>query len=263
MTKGGMGMTPVLALCAVLLAFDAPATAQPPAAPTATPPPVVTAWLGISLGESPKDVRAQLGKPREIVASSVGDLWRYDIDSGNVTLELVVNNDQVLNIAARVKDGKRSSLVDPFGGALGMTAGALRSLRGAPLASYDDGAHLAYGENSGIRWFYSLDAGAVTGIEVSKPLPARAPAEIITDPAHDGSRIDRAFIVKASTQTDGTNAELAYVHKLQCENSGAWQVTGQELVPAGGRYFDLLHVTCSTTKLPRDLYFDITTSFGK
>jgi len=240
-------------------AVQSSAVASPPTAS----PPVIASWLGVTLGESPKDLRPTLGKPREVVPSSVGDLWRYDVDNGNVTLELVVVQDQVLNIGVRVKDGKQSTLADPMGGALGMSAQALQTARGTPLATYDDGASIAYGEAAGIRWFYSLDNGAVTGIEVSKPLPPPVPAQIVVDGSHDGSRVDRAMIVKATTQTESTNAELAYLHGLQCESGGNWQVSGQELVPAGGRFFDLYHVTCSTTKAVRDYYFDITSSYGK
>jgi hypothetical protein len=277
-----MGMTPVLAAFVAFL-MNVPSGDSPAAAPAVTPaalpsavlpsasalpaptasPPMIVSWLGVTIGEAPKDVRSQLGKPRQIVPSSVGDLWRYDVDNGNVTLELVVAQNQVLNIAARIKDGKQSTLADPMGGALGMSAQALQSARGTPLATYDDGASIAYGEATGVRWFYSLDNGAVTGIEISKPLPPAAPAAIFLDASHDGSRVDRAMIVKATTQTDSTNAELAYLHTLQCGNGGSWEVSGQELVPAGGRFFDLFHVTCTTTKAVRDYYFDVTTSYGK
>jgi hypothetical protein len=276
-----MGMSPVFVAFVALLVnvpIGAPSPAVTPAAvPTATAfqpspdalpsptasPTMIESWLGVTLGEAPKDVRSQLGKPREIVPSSVGDLWRYDVDNGNVTLELVVAQNQVLNIGARVKDGKQSALADPMGGALGMSAQALQTARGTPLATYDDGASIAYGEATGVRWFYSLDNGAVSGIEVSKPLPPALPAQVVVDASHDGSRVDRAMIVKASTQTDATNAELAYLHGLQCGSGGTWEVTGQELVPAGGKFFDLFHVACTTTKAVRDYYFDVTSSYGK
>lgn len=272
-------MTPALAAFAAFM-MNVPSGGSSAAAPAVTPaalptatgvlspsptasPPMIESWLGVTLGEAPKDVRSQLGKPREIVPSSVGDLWRYDVDNGNVTLELVVAQNQVLNIGARVKDGKQSTLADPMGGAMGMSAQSLQATRGTPLATYDDGASIAYGEATGVRWFYSLDNGAVSGIEVSKPLPPAAPAEIVVDASHDGGRVDRAMIVKASTQTDATNAELAYLHDLRCDGGGSWQVTGQELVPAGGKYFDLYHVACTTTKAVRDYYFDVTGSYGK
>jgi len=274
-------MTPALAVVASLIvsllgrglsALDATpapepsgatfAAAVPAPVPTASPQ-VIASWLGVSLGETPKDVRSQLGKPREIVPSSVGDLWHYDVDNGNVTLELVIAQGQVLNIGARIKDGKQSTLADPMGGAMGMSAQALQSARGVPLATYDDGASIAYGEAAGVRWFYSLDGGAVTGIEVSKPLPPAAPAQILVDASHDGSRVDRAMIVKATTQEEATNAELAYLHGLQCDSGGSWQVSGQELVPAGGKFFDLYHTTCTTSKAVRDYYFDVTSSYGK
>jgi hypothetical protein len=261
-------MTPVLALiCALALGFADPSAAPSSVVPTtqavATTAPQISSWLGASLGEASKDVRTQLGKPREIIPSNVGDLWRYDIDHGNVTLELVIDQDQVVNIAARLKDGKQSSLADPLGGAIGMSAQALQAARGVPLATYDNGSDLAYGDPTGVRWFYSLDNGAVWSIEISKPLPAPPPAQVIADAAHDGSTLQRALMVKAATDADATNAEMDYLHRLPCESGGAWQVTGQELVPAGGRYYDLLHTACSTTKLTHDFYFDITDSFGK
>ena len=226
------------------------------ASPSASP--VISSWLGVTLGEASKDVRSQLGKPREIVASSVGDLWHYDIDNGNATLEVVISQDQVLNITARVKDGKQSSLADPVGGALGMTAQALRSARGVPLATYDNGASIAYGQAAGVRWFYAVDDGVVTGISVSNPLPSPAPAEVLSGSGRDGSRLERALVVKASKAIDATNAEMTFLRKLACSGGGSWRVTGQETVPAGGRYFDLLHVMCST-----DFYFDVASSFGK
>ena len=261
-------MIPVPALIlALALGFADPAVSPSSAGPTpqgvATAAPQISTWLGASLGEASKDVRAQLGKPREIIPSNVGELWRYDIDGGNVTLELVLDQGEVVNIAARLKDGKHSSLTDPLGGAMGMSAQTLQAARGMPLATYDNGSDLAYGDPTGVRWFYSLDNGAVWSIEVSKPLPPPPPAQVITDPNHDGSTPQRAFMVKAATETDATNAELDYLHKLGCASGGEWQVTGQELIPAGGRYYDLLHTACSTTKLTHDYYFDITDSFGK
>lgn len=263
-SSGGRSDAPPTVTPATLASASAsqPSTVVASPSPTASPP-VVASWLGVTLGESPKDVRSALGKTREIVPSSVGDLWRYDVDNGNVTLELVVVQDQVVSIGARVKDGKQSTLADPSGGALGMSAQALQSARGTPLATYDGGASIAYGEAAGVRWFYSLDNGSVSGIELSKPLPPPVPAQVIADASHDGSRVDRAMIVKASKQTDSTNAELEYLHTLQCDSGGSWQVSGQELIPAGGRFFDLFHVTCSTSKAVRDYYFDVTSSFGK
>lgn len=237
---------------------------SPTVGPTATPSPaVVAAWLGVTLGESSKDVRAQLGRPRQIIPSSVGDLWRYDIDNGNVTLELVLNQDQVLQISARLKDGKQSVLSDPFGASLGMSSQTLQSTRGAPIATYDGGASLAYGDTSGVRWFYGLDNGVVTAIEVSKPMPPPPAAEVMSDPAHDGSTLSKAFLVKASTQTDSTNAEMRFLHQQPCSAGGNWQVAGEELVTAAGHFYDLFHVACSTTKLGRDFYFDVTGSYGK
>jgi hypothetical protein len=236
---------------------------SPNSSPTPAQTPLATSLLNVSLGESARDVRSQLGKPHEIVPSSIGDLWRYDADNGNATLEIVINQDQVLNVAVRVKGGKQSSIADPYGASLGMSAQALASLRGAPIASYDDGASLAYGQPAGVRWFYTLDAGAVTGIQVSMPLPAPDAVQVVSDAQHDGSTEAKAFVVKARTEAATTNAELTFLRSQTCDASGSWQVKGQELVADAGRYFDLFHLMCSATQHPKDFYFDITQSYRK
>lgn len=236
----------------------------------ATPAPVVAsptpaaAWLGLTLGESSKDVRTTLGKPLEILSTSAGDMWRYDFDNHNVGLELLFDQDQLVNIAARVKPAKQSSLADPFGGALGMSATALQTARGAPIATYDSGSSVAYGAPDGVRWFYTIDSGVVSAIEESRPLPPPPPpAQVMADAAHDGSSIAKALVVTAATDADALNAEYVYIRGLECGVSGTWQVTGQNLITQKARYYDQLHAACTTSNIVRDFYFDITTSYGK
>lgn len=234
------------------------ASAAPPPAPAAT-----GSWLGLVLGESSSSVRSTLGKPREILSTSAGELWRYEYDNRNVGLELLFDQDQLVNIAARVKPSKQSALPDPFGGVLGMSAGALKSARGAPIATYDGGASIAYGAPDGVRWFYSIDSGVVSAIEESKPLPTPSPpAQVIADTMHDGSSVAKALLVNASNDADAVNAEYVYIRGLECGLSGTWQVTTQRLITQRGRYYDQLHAACSNSKLERDFYFDITQSYG-
>jgi hypothetical protein len=268
-----------MGLASVLILFLAMATAVPtvgpsaapsaapvagPVAPAASPASTTTpatAWLGVSLGQSSKDVRSELGRPREIIPTSIGDMWRYDADAGNVSLELILDQDQVVSIAASPKAGKQSTLSDPTGGALGMTATSLQTARGMPIATYDNG-DVAYGDPAGVRWFYTIDGGVVTRISMSAPLPSAPPAQVISDAAHDGSSAAKAFIVKASTQTDAANAELGFFKTMPCDDGGAWQIVDQELVTAGGGFFDLFHVSCSTNKQLHDFYFDVTQSYA-
>lgn len=273
-------MTPVFALLLALLNFAtlaptssasapsgvaSPAASSPLPSPSITPvpAPVITTWMGVTLGEASKDARTMLGKPRDVVPSSIGELWRYSVDNGNATLELVVNQGQILNVAVRVNGGKHSALADPFGASLGMSAQALQALRGVPIATYGSGANLAYGEPIGVRWFYTLDGGLVTGIEVSQPIVPPPAPEVISDATHDGSSEAKAFIVKAATDIESTNAEYTFLRTLKCDAGGTWKPVGQELVAAAGHYYDLLHVACSATNVPRDLFFDITQGFGK
>ena len=249
--------TPATAVVAVA-ASPAPASPAPGASPGAS-----GAWLGLVLGEPSRDVRASLGKPVEIVSTSAGDLWRYDYDNRNVGLELLFDQDQLVNIAARVKPSKQSSLADPLGGALGMSATALTTARGTPIATYDSGTSVAYGSADGVRWFYTFDAGFVSAIEESKPLPPTPPpAQVIADSMHDGSSIGKALIVTATDDADATNAEYVYIRGLECGTSGSWQVTTQRLIEQAGKYYDQLHAVCSDTKAERDFYFDVTAGYG-
>lgn len=246
-------------LALVLSAFIGTATPAPPPAS----PPVSPLFLGIALGDPSKSVSAALGKPKEVLSSSIGDIWRYSADRGNATLDVAIAANTVVDIAARVNDGKQSSLADPLGGALGMTAAALSAARGAPAASLDGGGRLAYADASGGRWVYTIDGGVVTGIELASPVPPPPAAQVIADARHDGSAVDRAILVNAATEADGVQAEMSYLGSLSCDGGGRWQVTGQELVPAGGRYYDLIHTACSVSKHPRDFYFDSTSFYGK
>ena len=261
-------MASALVVCLMLALWPAPnfalvADVATPA-PSAVSPATTSPWLGLSLGESSKDVRSTLGKPLEILTTSAGDLWRYDFDNRNVGLELLFDQNHLVNIAARVKPSKRSSLADPFGGALGMSSAALQSARGAPIATYSDGATIAYGAPDGVRWFYSIDSGTVSSIEESKPLPPTpAPAQVVADTMHDGSSIAKALIVNATSDADAVNAEYVYIRGLECGVSGTWQVTGQRLITQRNRAYDQLHAACTNSKLERDFYFDITNSFGK
>lgn len=251
---------PLVVLGAMVVVSSIGAAPAPSPSPTPT---LVDAWLGVTLGEDSHAVRAQLGKPLEIAPTSIGDVWRYNFDSGNVTLELMLTQDQVVNIAARVKDGKHSALADPFGAALGMSPTALQSVRGTPIATYDDGARLAYGQSAGVRWFYSIDNGAVSAIEVSKPLPPPPAAHLTADTQHDGTSSDRAIVVEATSQGDVAAAETDYLHSLACDAGGNWVVTSQQLIVANGRYFDRFHVACSASSATRDFFFDITAAYNK
>ena len=240
----------------------AAASPQPTAsAASATAAPAV--FMGISLGATTRAVRAQLGKPREVLSASIGDVWRYDVDHGNATFDVVIATDAVVDIAARTKPGKQSSLADPFGGALGMTTTTLATARGAPAATLDNGARLAYTDAAGGRWFYEVNGGVITGIELSTPLPPPPAAQVVSDTRHDGSTIDRALVVNAATEADGVQAEMDYLGSLSCDGDGRWQVVNQELVPAAGRYYDLIHTVCSVSKHPRDFYFDATSFYSK
>jgi hypothetical protein len=265
------------AIIAVILALAAQPGDQPSALPSspamaapaasATPSPAIPAanvsWLGATIGQTPAELRSSLGRPNQIVPTNVGDQWSYSADKGNVALEIIVDQNHVVSITARVNPGRKSTLGDPFGGALGMTASALVAARGTPGATYDNGAEVAYADPTGARWNYNFDSGSVSGISVWAPLPPSTAPQVISDATHDGSTPWKAFMVKAASPADAANAELAYLKSLACDTGGTWQIVTEESVVAGGGFFDLYHVACSTTKSPHDFYFDVSSLHGR
>ena len=73
-----------------------------------------------------------------------------------------------------------------------------------------------------------------------------------------------AIIVQADSETSGVRQEYAYIATLKCaDGTGVYRMTQQALLNKDGHAYDLLSVKCSIGDEKRDIYFDITSFFGK
>jgi hypothetical protein len=104
----------------------------------------------------------------------------------------------------------------------------------------------------------------VTGIELSQPLATPPPPQVISGTANDGSSMQKPFLIKAANNDDASAAALAFLQSLSCDATGAkWQPVSDQLLPGGGRFYRVYHVSCTGNKQPHDFYFDVTDAYGK
>lgn len=242
-----------------------PGAATPTPSPVPTPVPVYTALFGVTLGDSRAAASKALGKPLEVVPVNVGEMWRWSADGGNAQLAVVFANDAAMSVTFSPNNGKKSTLQDPYGVALGITVDQLTSLRGQALTVSDNGNRV-YGNLSGVRWVYGFDNGALTDIDISEPLQSVAPpppASLDTSGGRDGANMARAVIVKAATASAGIDLEYAYIKGLTCGQGGSWGIVTQTTVAVAERWYDEFDVLCSSDRSTNVLYFDVTSYTGK
>jgi hypothetical protein len=75
----------------------------------------------------------------------------------------------------------------------------------------------------------------------------------------DGSSIEQAIVITASSETQGIAAEREWVAR----NLPGWKMAGQALLHRpNGRSYDRLNLT-GPNRAKKSIYFDITAFFGK
>jgi hypothetical protein len=88
----------------------------------------------------------------------------------------------------------------------------------------------------------------------ASPAPATVPM---------GETPATAIVDPETNESGGVAWEYRYLRDHPCDGDAAWKVQQQALVQANKRVYDRLHVVCPTTKVERDVFFDITSYFGK
>ena len=243
----------------------ATAFASPTPTPTPVPTPDFNTFDTVTLGDNPAAVRKSLGKPFEIDPVNIGDMWRFNADGGNARLSVIFASGSAFSVTLSVRDGKKSNFADPYGVVLGMTVDQLTSVRGQPLTVSDNGNRL-YGDLTAIRWVYGFDGGLITDINVSEPVrssSAPAPSALDLTNGRDGSTVERAIIVTATSTAAGTGLEYRYIKGLTCGQDGVWDIVTQTTMAVGSKWVDEFDVTCSTDKTAQKLYFDVTSYAGR
>ncbi len=241
--------------------------ATPAPTPTAAPSPlpIVSAFDGVSLGDSRSTAAKSLGRILSAVPVNIGEMLSWNTDSGNAVLAVVFADDSALSITLSANGTKRSTFQDPYGVTLGMTVDQLTALRGQPVTVADNGNRV-YGSLAGVRWVYGFDGGTITDINLSEPEQSVAtpqPAMLDTSGGRDGSTIAKAVVVKAANAAAGIDLEYGYIRNLTCGSGGAWSIVTQTTVPVGAKWYDEFDVVCSSDKSTDVIYFDVSSYSGR
>jgi hypothetical protein len=232
----------------------------------ATPPAGIDSWQGVWPGEAFSDVVAANGAPLLTLQLPDGSVLTWNRNPNRDAYTILITRSGVvrdISAVANRADGSRAGLTDPFGISLGDTVDKLKAKRGEPSVPAAAGGTAEY-MYKGARgtWFYEFTKGVIVYIRLldNRPPPV-GPATGKEDP-HDGSSIEKAFILNARSEDEGVHFENYYADTIPpC--AGDWNVEKQALLSKNGRQYDRLDMTCALDKTKRSVFFDITSFFGK
>jgi len=217
-------------------------------------------FLGISMGEKAEAVNAKFGIPAFVKATGDGEYRVFNLASG-VKLIVKVHDDLIVLVGAGPRPNMVANIADRYGVTIGASADTIRKLRGAPIATLEDGS-LEYDASPSGHWYYRVDAGKVVDISLTISYEALGLTKT-DDTGRDGSSVASAIVITARTETDGISAEHDYTAKHRCANGGGWLWTKQALLSDGGRKYDQIDTKCSSSDDTRSFFFDITSFYGK
>jgi len=153
---------------------------------------------------------------------------------------------------------------DPNGVRLGDTSDSVTARHLEAHSGVDDRgqATLVGHVSTSVGFGYTFAGGRVAyiqwGTNATGSLPELAALAL---PAGDSPAT--AILVVAKNESDGVSWEYRFLGFHPCDGDTGWKLSQQSLRHDGTRSYDVLPVTCPTTKAERDFYFDITSYFGK
>jgi len=199
-------------------------------------------FLNATLGEPQSDVVHRLGEITMRTAASGETVAEYALDRARAKEDITFKDGRVLTITIQ-----QSGWTDE--------PSTLADLSGRDVRKNRGGAVWTYRRLNGRVAAISLGASnAVLG-----GLPAVAPVA-----PHGGTTFDDALINGALDEASSARNEENYLTTLRC-NSGRdeWRELQQSLVQQNGHPYDSVKLACSSGPEVRDVYFDISSSFGK
>lgn len=228
-------------------------------------------WLDLSLGEPQTDVFARYGEAGYHGSSTDGtSIISYTIshDHGNIYVVFEKARVKEISLTTSVWDGSSSSIADPHGITLSMSADDVIAHRGKSESTSDDkyGRHsLIYSDVAGTKWTYRFSPRGMQAITLSAPAAAiEAMPAATAPPIHGGTSFDDAVINGAEDERSGARNEYSYLISMRCLNGGGmWREDRQSLVTRDGHKYDVLNLKCYRSDETRDLYFQIDSFFGK
>jgi hypothetical protein len=218
-------------------------------------------FLGVQVGESSGAVDTRFGYPDNVKTVGDGEFRRYVLAEKGASAMVKIHDDRVVLVSANLTPGGVSAIKDPYGVTLSSPAATVQKIRGAPIATMNDGS-LMYDAAPAGHWFYRIENGMVTEIALTISYEALGLMKA-DDTVGDGSTQDRAIVITAANESDGIQAEHDYIAAHPCASGGQWQWTKQALLTSPNSHsFDQIDVKCSTSGETRSYYFDITSFLG-
>lgn len=226
--------------------------------------------MGRTLGSSETDALAGVGDAAFVDNGGA----QFTVDHAHGIMDLDFTNGRLTGFGIRQnwRDFSIPAIADPWGIALGAKEADIIAKRGTKVATADvNGRHyLTYTDASGTTWqymFFSND-DKLRGLYAKlspEQVKALAPAE--PPAAHGGTSFDDAIMNLASDESSGAQNEEDFLLHFSCPaddgKRGMWREDTQRLVDHDGKKYDVLGLHCNFTGKKRDLYFDVTSFFGK
>ena len=227
--------------------------------------------MGRTLGSLETDALAGVGDAAFVRDGGA----RFVVDHAHGIMDLAFTNGRLTGFGIREnwRDFSKPSIADPWGIAPGAKEADIIAKRGTKVATEDAHGHhaLIYTDASGTTWEYMffLNDDKLSGIYAklsAEQVKALAPAE--PPAAHGGTSFDDAIMNLASDEPSGAQNEGDFLLRFSCpaddgKQRGRWREDTHRLVERDGRQYDVLGLHCNLTGKRRDLYFDVTSFFGK
>jgi len=200
-------------------------------------------FLNVTLGEPQADAIHRLGEISMQTVASGETVAEYALDRARAKEDVTFKNGRVISVTFQQSGwtDEPSTLADLSG------QGALHKNR------------------SGAVWKYRMQNGRVAAISLSASNAVLAGLPVLAPPAlHGGTSFDDALVNGALDEASSTRNEENYLASLSCNtNQGTWRELQQSLVQHNGHPYDTVKLACSKGPEVRDVYFDISGSFGK
>jgi hypothetical protein len=228
--------------------------------------------MGRTLGSLESDALAGVGDAAFVKENGGAE---FVVDHAHGIMDLAFTNGRLtaLGIRENWRDFSIPAIADPWGIAPGAKQADIIARRGIKVATSDANGrrYLTYTDPSGTTWEYTfnLNDDKLRGIyaklsadQVKALTAAQPPA------AHGGTSFDDAIVNLASDEPSGAQNEANFLLHFSCPGDdgkrvGRWREDSQRLVERDGKQYDVLGLRCNLSGKKRDLYFDVTSFFGK
>jgi YD repeat-containing protein len=227
--------------------------------------------MGRTLGSLESDALAGVGDAAFVRDGGA----QFTVDHAHGIMDLAFTNGRLtaLGIRENWQDFSIPAITDPWGIALGAKQADIIARRGVNVATSDaNGRHyLTYTDPSGTTWEYTFNANddklrgiyAKLSADQVKALSAAQPPA-----AHGGTSFDDAIMNLASDEPSGAQNIGDFLLHFSCPGDdgkpyGRWREDSHRVVDHNGKKYDVLRLHCNLNGKTRELYFDITSFFGK